>query len=90
MAALRLPLVLVAGSYLGTISHTLTALDVLARRELAVKALVVNETPGSTVTMRTRSARFRIFARQFRSSAYAGCPRPRPATRRSAEIAALL
>ena len=31
MAALGLPVVLVAGSYLGTISHTLTALDVLAR-----------------------------------------------------------
>ncbi len=35
MMALRLPLILVAGSYLGTISHTLTALDALlpARHE---------------------------------------------------------
>jgi dethiobiotin synthetase len=51
MAALRLPLLLVTGSYLGTISHTLSALDVLARRDLAVKAVIVNETPGSAVTM---------------------------------------
>jgi dethiobiotin synthetase len=51
MAALKLPLLLVTGSYLGTVSHTLTALDVLARRDLAVKALIVNETPGSAVTM---------------------------------------
>ena len=52
MAALNIPLVLVAGSYLGSLSHTLTCLDVLARRGLAVKAVVVNETPGSAVTRR--------------------------------------
>ena len=32
MTALRIPLLLVVGSYLGTISHTLTALHVLAQR----------------------------------------------------------
>jgi dethiobiotin synthetase len=51
MTALRLPLVLVAGSYLGTISHTLTALHVLARRNLTTAAVVVNETPDSTVSL---------------------------------------
>ena len=51
MAALNIPLVLVTGSYLGSLSHTLTCLDVLARRSLAVKAVVVNETPGSAVTV---------------------------------------
>jgi dethiobiotin synthetase len=51
MAELKLPLVLVTGSYLGTISHTLSALDVLERRDLAVKAVIVNETAGSAVTM---------------------------------------
>jgi dethiobiotin synthetase len=45
MVALDLPVVLVTGSYLGTISHTLTALDVLARRNLRLAALVVNESP---------------------------------------------
>ncbi len=49
MAALNLPLLMVAGSYLGTISHTLTALDVVARRGLAVKALVINETGDGAV-----------------------------------------
>jgi dethiobiotin synthetase len=48
---LRLPLILVAGSYLGTISHTLTALDALMRRELTVLTIVVNETEGSTVPL---------------------------------------
>ncbi|RAK59338.1 dethiobiotin synthase [Phenylobacterium hankyongense] len=43
MAALQLPTVLVGGSYLGGISHTLTALEVLRSRGLAVAALVVSE-----------------------------------------------
>jgi dethiobiotin synthetase len=51
MSALKLPLLLVAGSYLGSISHALTCLDVLKRRELSVRAVVVNETPGSAVTV---------------------------------------
>jgi dethiobiotin synthetase len=54
---LALPVILVAGSYLGTISHTLTALDVLARRNLGVASLVVSETPGSPVRLdETRDA----------------------------------
>jgi dethiobiotin synthetase len=51
MAALRLPLILVAGSYLGTLSHTLTALDVLKRRELRVAAVVVSESEATTVPL---------------------------------------
>jgi dethiobiotin synthetase len=62
MAALKLPLLLVTGSYLGTVSHTLTALDVLARRNLAVKALIVNETPGSAVTMADTTQTLAYFA----------------------------
>src|SRR6202012_761398 len=33
MTVLRIPVLLVAGSYLGTLSHTLTALHVLAQRQ---------------------------------------------------------
>jgi dethiobiotin synthetase len=51
IAALRLPVILVAGSYLGTISHTLSALDVIARRNLAVAALAISETAGSPVRL---------------------------------------
>ncbi|HWP27737.1 MAG TPA: dethiobiotin synthase [Xanthobacteraceae bacterium] len=51
MVALRLPLLLVTGSYLGSISHTLACIDVLQRRDLPILALIVNETPGATVTM---------------------------------------
>lgn len=48
MMALGLPLILVAGSYRGTVSHTLTALNSLFRRDMKVLATIVNETPDST------------------------------------------
>jgi dethiobiotin synthetase len=51
MMALRLPLILVTGTYRGTISHTLTALDSLFRRDMNVLATIVSETPGSMVPL---------------------------------------
>jgi len=51
MMALRLPLILVTGSYPGTLSHTLTALDSLFRRDLSILATIVSETPGSAVPL---------------------------------------
>jgi dethiobiotin synthetase len=62
MSALRCPVLLVAGSYLGTISHTLTALRVLAQRNLDIAAVAVSESeqPGApldeTVATITRFA----------------------------------
>jgi dethiobiotin synthetase len=61
MMALRLPLILVTGSYLGTISHTLTALDSLFQRDMNVLAVIVNETPGSTVPLDDVVATIRRF-----------------------------
>ncbi|HEY3148475.1 MAG TPA: dethiobiotin synthase, partial [Dongiaceae bacterium] len=49
MADLKLPAILVTGSYLGTLSHTLTALEVLAARRVPVALVVMNESTGSTV-----------------------------------------
>ncbi|MEW6449869.1 MAG: dethiobiotin synthase [Pseudomonadota bacterium] len=63
MMAINRPIVLVTGSYLGTISHTLTCLDVLIRRGLEVRALVVNETPASTVPLSDTVDTMRRFAR---------------------------
>ena len=51
MAAVGLPVVLVTGSYLGTLSHTLTAVGALHHSDISVLALIVNETPGSTVDL---------------------------------------
>jgi dethiobiotin synthetase len=62
MMALRLPLILVTGSYLGTISHTLTALDSLFRREMQVMTIIVSETPGSPVPLGDTVATISRFA----------------------------
>lgn len=51
ISAAGLPCVLVAGSYLGSLSHTLTALTALAAAGIEVKAIAVNETAESTVAM---------------------------------------
>jgi dethiobiotin synthetase len=56
MEALNLPVIMVAGSYLGTISHTLTALEVVARRGLTIKALVLNETGDGAVPIEETQA----------------------------------
>jgi dethiobiotin synthetase len=63
MIALNIPLVLVTGSYLGSLSHTLTALDVLVRRGLTVRAVVVNETSASPVAMESTVGTIANFAR---------------------------
>jgi dethiobiotin synthetase len=49
IAALDIPAILVAGTYLGTISHTLTALDALVSRGVAIQALVMNESENAPV-----------------------------------------
>ena len=51
MAALRIPLLLVVGGYLGTISHTLTAIDVLAQHALTTAAIVVCESERNPVEL---------------------------------------
>jgi dethiobiotin synthetase len=51
IAASGLPCVLVAGSYLGSLSHALTALEALQKVGAGVTAIVVNETPDSAVAL---------------------------------------
>ena len=51
MADLRLPVILVAGSYLGTVSHSLTALSVLEERGVPVRLVVISETEGGSVPL---------------------------------------
>ena len=62
MTALNIPLLLVVGGYLGTISHTLTALDVLAQRKLTVAAIVVSESERDTVELDDTVASIARFA----------------------------
>jgi dethiobiotin synthetase len=64
MAALLLPLIVVAGSYLGTISHTLTALDAVARHGLTVLSVMISESPGSPVPLAETGEAIARFAPQ--------------------------
>lgn len=61
MDALDFPAVLVAGTYLGTISHTLTALEVLKARSIPVRAVILSETEGSGVSTDETVATLRRF-----------------------------
>jgi dethiobiotin synthetase len=62
MTLLRIPIVLVAGTYVGTMSHTLTALEVLVRRNLDVAAVVVSESEGSAASLADTVATVERFA----------------------------
>lgn len=90
MAALGIPLVLVVGGYLGTISHTLTALDVLRQRKLSIATIVVSESELNPVELEDTVASIARFAGD---TAVVGLPRlPAGITQHPAfaRIAALL
>ncbi|MGY2049444.1 dethiobiotin synthase [Methylobacterium sp. JK268] len=53
LKALGVPALLVSGSYLGSISHALTAVETLRRHGVALRAVVVSETPGAPTAPET-------------------------------------
>src|SRR5581483_304440 len=90
MAALQIPVLLVVGGYLGTISHTLTALDVLRRRALTVATVVVSESERNPMELAETVASIARFAA---GTAVVGLPRLPPGIERHpafGQIAALL
>src|SRR5262249_43968061 len=90
MTVLRIPALLVTGSYLGTISHTLTALHVLAQRNVEVNAIVVSETPGSPVTLTETVTTIARFAEPIAVLALPWLPRPETEQTFFAQLAKLL
>ena len=59
--ALAVPVLLVAGAYLGTISHTLTAVEVLRAAGLSLRAVIVNENePGPGLRQAAEEIRKRL------------------------------
>jgi dethiobiotin synthetase len=62
IADLGLPALLVTGNYLGTISHTLTALAALRQRRLTVAAVVVSEASDGAVPLEDNVASIAQFA----------------------------
>lgn len=61
MQALGWPVILVCGSYLGAISHALTAYEALHLRRLRVHAVVVSESETSTVDLDETVASLELF-----------------------------
>ena len=51
MSVLDIRAILVVGSYLGAISHSLTAVEALAAQSIPIAAVVVSESEASTVTL---------------------------------------
>jgi dethiobiotin synthetase len=51
MAALRVPVIVVAGSYLGTLSHTLTTVAALDGRNIEIAGVVIDESEDSPVPL---------------------------------------
>jgi dethiobiotin synthetase len=86
MSMLRIPIILVAGSYVGTLSHTLTALEVVARRNLDIAAVVVSESEGSAASLEDTVATLQVFAEQIE---IVGIPRLSPGACEHAAFARL-
>lgn len=61
MAALGFPALVVLGSYLGAISHGLTALGALAARAIPIAGVIVNESSESPVDLAETVDSFRRF-----------------------------
>jgi dethiobiotin synthetase len=62
ISLLRIPVLLVTGSYVGTLSHTFTALEVLARRNIDIAVIAVDETPGSAASLEDTAKTLAHFA----------------------------
>jgi dethiobiotin synthetase len=63
MSLLNLPLILVAGSYLGTLSHVLSAQDVILRHALDLRAIVVSESADAPMPLDATLATLANFAK---------------------------
>jgi len=88
IAELRAPVLLVAGSYLGTLSHTLTAVAALRARGVEPIAVIVSESEQQPVPLAETAAAIRRFVSPI---AVAALPRPKTdAASPSASAPALL
>lgn len=62
MAALNIPTILVGGTYLGTLSHIITAGAFLSAQGIRVAAIVLNESPNAPVLAEETAASLERFA----------------------------
>jgi dethiobiotin synthetase len=90
VSVLRIPVILLAGSYVGTLSHTFTALEVLARRNVDIPVIVVNESPGSATSLEDTARTLAQFAQPLDVVALPRLAADAPDHPAFARIAALL
>jgi dethiobiotin synthetase len=62
MVALGWPVLLVSGSYLGTLSHTLTAVETIRARDLPLAGIVISESSDNPVPLEETARTIRRFA----------------------------
>ncbi len=58
-----MPALLVTGSYLGAISHTLTAFEALVSRDIHVQGIIVSESESQPVTVEETARAIERFSR---------------------------
>jgi dethiobiotin synthetase len=61
MAALGFPALMVTGSYLGTLSHTLTTCAAVAARNIHIQAVLVSESPDNDIDLEATCTSLRRF-----------------------------
>lgn len=61
IAALNIPVILVAGTYLGTLSHTITTSSFLTAQGIKIAAIVLNESPSAPVPAMETAATLKRF-----------------------------
>lgn len=61
MQFLAIPTLLVTGTYLGSISHTLTAISTLKQRHIPLRAIIVNESEGASVSLEDTVSELKIW-----------------------------
>ena len=69
LAALGAPVLLVCGNYLGTISHTLSAVEALKARNAELAGIVINESAGDNPPMESTQETLMRFLPEARISA---------------------
>src|SRR5207248_1040283 len=90
ISVLRSPIILVTGTYVGTISHTLTALEVSARRNIDVAAVAVSESEAGAASLEDTVATLQRFADSLDVIAIPRCVDPSSRNDAFARLAALI
>jgi dethiobiotin synthetase len=83
LSSAGLPVILVAGTYLGSLSHTLTALEVVFARGIPLVSVIVNDSGASAVTLDQTASALAPFVKKTGAQLIRLRRDPTPAERRT-------